>query len=789
MHRKQLVEKKRGIAVLKAEEKSMPVSARMIGFLKGQTALLGYVGSVLFGFVLANAFLMGQIAPFGVSYVAACKKEHSLTAGVGALLGYLFSFHAQNNTHYIVALILVVTMKWIIPAAAFQKRQKWLCPALAFGGVAIPGLALASLRGYLVYDVVISLSESVLAAGSCFFFQKSVDALQRKEKLAVLNSKDISCLIITYALVVMSLGAFTIGDVSIGRIIAVISILLAAKCGRESGGAIAGITAGVTMGILSGDFSFLAASYGFGGMLAGMFAELGGVVQALVFVVVNGLTALIMGSEYQAYSILYEIFLGAVLFLLIPTSAVRGWVFWSRQHSDAFSKTAREVILSKLRFASTALADISQTTRAVNQKMVGSKNGSVADIFASAAEQVCQGCPEKSTCWGEKYSDVMDGLNNLTRVLRQNGKINADDFSGYLASQCNHKWELASEISTGYERLSGKREARVQAQTLRGVVTDQFDGMGMMLESLAKELTGIEQAEFPLADKINALFIKENLAPLSVSAYTDQTRRLTVEAMIPAFKLPRMEKTSMTLYLSDICQRRLQLPSVSEIEGAVRLCWIERTEYSVETSWVQHPCEGQKHCGDAIEEIWDGRGKVHLLLSDGMGSGNKAAVDSSMTVCLLKKLVVAGFSFDAALELVNAALLVKSEDESLSTVDVATVDLYTGKTDFLKAGAAPTFVYREGVVTKIEAVSMPAGILKGVDFAKNTLKLREGDWIIMVSDGMLLNGSDWIFDQIKLSARKDTKEMAQDIWHTAQKRRTTHDDDASVLACKITQNV
>lgn len=49
---------------------------------------------------------------------------------------------------------------------------------------------------------------------------------------------------------------------------------------------------------------------------------------------------------------------------------------------------------------------------------------------------------------------------------------------------------------------------------------------------------------------------------------------------------------------------------------------------------------------------------------------------------------------------------------------------------------------------------MPAGILKGVDFAKSRLKLHEGDWIVMMSDGMLLGGSEWIFDQIKLSAKK-----------------------------------
>ncbi|MCI9406608.1 MAG: hypothetical protein HFK04_06820, partial [Oscillospiraceae bacterium] len=44
------------------------------------------------------------------------------------------------------------------------------------------------------------------------------------------------------------------------------------------------------------------------------------------------------------------------------------------------------------------------------------------------------------------------------------------------------------------------------------------------------------------------------------------------------------------------------------------------------------------------------------------------------------------------------------------------------------------------------------------------------------------------FDQIKLSARKSAEELAQDLWQTAQNRRTDgHDDDASVMVCKIVE--
>lgn len=50
----------------------------------------------------------------------------------------------------------------------------------------------------------------------------------------------------------------------------------------------------------------------------------------------------------------------------------------------------------------------------------------------------------------------------------------------------------------------------------------------------------------------------------------------------------------MTLWLSDLCQRRLQLPAVSEVENMSHLRWIERTVYSVETAKIQHSCDGQK---------------------------------------------------------------------------------------------------------------------------------------------------------------------------------------------------
>lgn len=86
--------------------------------------------------------------------------------------------------------------------------------------------------------------------------------------------------------------------------------------------------------------------------------------------------------------------------------------------------------------------------------------------------------------------------------------------------------------------------------------------------------------------------------------------------------------------------------------------------------------------------------------------------------------------------MVNSALLVKSSEESLATLDCACVDLFTGKCEFYKAGAPKSYVIKNGALNMCELSSMPAGILRGIEFAKRTAVLAVGDELIMMSDGV-----------------------------------------------------
>ena len=126
-----------------------------------------------------------------------------------------------------------------------------------------------------------------------------------------------------------------------------------------------------------------------------------------------------------------------------------------------------------------------------------------------------------------------------------------------------------------------------------------------------------------------------------------------------------------------------------------------------------------------------------MCLSDGMGSGVEACKESETVVELLEQFVTSGFSRETAARMVNSALILQRKNGMFSSVDVCSLDLYTGICEFLKAGAATTFIRRSNWVETITSTSMAAGLVQQLDFDKTSKKLYDGDYLIMVTDGVL----------------------------------------------------
>ena len=64
-------------------------------------------------------------------------------------------------------------------------------------------------------------------------------------------------------------------------------------------------------------------------------------------------------------------------------------------------------------------------------------------------------------------------------------------------------------------------------------------------------------------------------------------------------------------------------------------------------------------------------------------------------------------------------------------------DLYTGKCELIKAGASTTFIKRGNQVEGIKSTSLPLGVVAKLELEQVELELRDGDILIMVTDGVM----------------------------------------------------
>lgn len=186
-------------------------------------------------------------------------------------------------------------------------------------------------------------------------------------------------------------------------------------------------------------------------------------------------------------------------------------------------------------------------------------------------------------------------------------------------------------------------------------------------------------------------------------------------------------------------------------------------------------------------------GQVLMGISDGMGYGASACLESETVIELLEQLLDSGFDGDTALKMINSVMIMNSEEEHPATLDYGVIDLHSGMCDLVKIGAATTFVKRGNWVETIKSTSMPLGMFAEVDYDSTSKKLYDGDLVIMVSDGVIdaLNTEDNDGKLVEIIRDIDggsPKEIADCILEKAVSDKSRLTDDMTVLVTGIWEN-
>ncbi len=303
--------------------------------------------------------------------------------------------------------------------------------------------------------------------------------------------------------------------------------------------------------------------------------------------------------------------------------------------------------------------------------------------------------------------------------------------------------ELAKNFDDTFHYEAQDRQTLLEAKRLwenRQILKNNLNEMAQIMDCVASEVflyRPLEEKKYRLilnALKSERIVIKDlyyierpgERKGIGITMHTERTGGYTSEEvadMLSVLMDKRLEPSVTSPYFVDSQQQNY--------------VFVEEAEYVVLTGFSRAVKENEVKSGDNYSIIESEKGKITVLLSDGMGSGEKACSDSEKVLDLMEKMIEAGYQLDTAVNLVNSALLAQGEEQNMSTLDICDLDLYEGTCNLCKVGASASFIKRGNMVEEISSHNLPLGIFQAMEIETVSRKLMDGDYIIMMSDGVL----------------------------------------------------
>ncbi len=301
-----------------------------------------------------------------------------------------------------------------------------------------------------------------------------------------------------------------------------------------------------------------------------------------------------------------------------------------------------------------------------------------------------------------------------------------------------------------------------------------------MEEKKQKALMHVLRAEGIYAEAFCYLPQKNLCRTIGMVLYTEKKNGIPsdrVADMLSVLLKNKLEVAATSAYMVDNTRRSF--------------LFVEEPHYMALTGMSKVVKENETVSGDNYAILQSDSGQKFFLLSDGTGSGRRACADSGRVLDLMEKMLESGFGIEAAVGMVNTAVFAKGEESSHPTLDVCSLDLYTGDCNICKIGASATFLKRGKYVEKITQGSLPLGIFQVLEAPITERRVYDGDYLIFVTDGVLdapeyKEGEDYLTELIRNMIERNPQDMAEKLLQSVIRSSGGHIlDDMTVLVVGV----
>lgn len=750
-------------------------------------------------FLVGRVMMVNLMAPFGVAFLIAvisCEEEKvSLIAGCGTLLGYISLYNnVKDLPVYFVITGTIIISNYILKNMD-QKKKVLLAFAIVFVEILFYKILIVNVSFLAAF--LNSFFEVTCVFPLYFIINYSIICFKELKTRHLYSSEEVISMAITISLAIAGTWGTSIHGVSIRNIIALAFVLIVGYVKGSSAGAASGVAMGTIIGITSNDMITFVGVYGLCGLVSGIFRETGKIMSGMSYLV--AFAVLKMYSDIGVQFKVIEVIISCLVFMIIPQNIYRKLELeldWQKKHEhlrENYAEKIKGILLGKLNNFADVLINVSETLEklADNDKLT-MKNKSSA-LIENLADRVCSNCDMKSMCWKRETFYTYNAFGELIQNYQEKKKE--------IPYEIERKCTRRSALIKGTEELVNNyiinEMWRSRLSECRELLSQQISNMGNSVSEIVEEFNMDINFNVDVENNIRRVLNKNNTEYRDVFCFNNKNNRLVIKLSMEACGGKQLCIKEILPLINEITGKCMCVSDEGcNIDPLMKSCNVtfeETPKYHV-ASYVSGSCkEGEKCNGDSYSFGKLSDGTYMTIISDGMGSGPQADQESSAAVELIERFAKAGFNKLTAINTVNSIMTIKfSEDEKFSTLDLSSIDLYEGEIDFMKVGAVASFIKRGEEVEVINSKTLPIGILDKPDIDITRKKIKNGDFIIMLSDGVLDYESEeagkveWVVEFLKNSRCNDARELCESIISKAKELSGGKvKDDMTVVVEKV----
>lgn len=691
------------------------------------------------------AFVMGRAAffsinPIGIGYFLCAYGQggNKVVLAAALLLGMATAMDAVSVVKYALVLVTLSVIEHLF--ARERKAVSDHARALAGAGVTT---ALALTKAFLYRDFISQMTlaflEGLLVYISCFLLKKGAVYLLYHKKRELMNNEELVSLGLMVGLLIYSIPDVAFFSVSIPKLIAYLAVLLAGYKYGPGTGAVAGAICGVVISYSNSSVTYIGILCILG-ICAGMFQEIGKLGAGIAFAT----TGVSMGYLYEQSLLkiqgLESLLLAVCLFWLVPVKWLEPARWEKKEEGDYVKQNLQMMTRHKFHEFSDSLQKLSKSfvSYTENKSILGCDD--INGIFEDISGKFCKECVYCSHCWEDNYELTYAYAQDIFTVAKKNGYLRMQDVPTHFKKQCVYADAFVKETNKSLEIATLNLKWYNKLMESRQAVAGQLDEMAHIVKDFASDISEMKQIKNSLEEQMVNKLRVHHIEAKHLAIMENKGGHLEIHLQARVKKGRCVTSKEAAALLAQVIGKRIkpseQMKNTIPAEYESLVFW-EDTKYKVLTGVARTTKSGEDISGDNFSLLELDSGELVMTLCDGMGSGERAHSESESVIDLIEDFMQAGFKESSALHLINSLYVLQSDGQSFSTVDMGIVNLYDGNCNFVKMGAAATFLKHKERVDTILSSSLPAGMFEDSRLEANRRRIRDGEFIVMVTDGVI----------------------------------------------------